>query len=63
MEISNREATEALDDCALSATEEGLVLLVIETEVAYQQDSLVKELFTVFLLVRCFHCVEDDVVE
>lgn len=63
MEVCDRKSTESLDYGILSATEQCLILLIVETEVANHHNGLMEEFFAVLLLVRCFHCIVEDVVE
>ena len=63
MEVGNRESAKSLDDGVLSSAEEGLILLIVETEVADHHDSLMKELLAVLLFIKGLNGVVKNIVK
>jgi len=58
MEVCYRQSAQLLKNGALTLTKQGLVLLVIQAEVAYQKNGLMEELLRVFLSISSLTCIE-----
>ena len=58
VEVSYRQGAQLLNNGTFTLTKQRLILFVIQTEVAYQENGLMEELLRVFLSISSLTCIE-----